>query len=163
MQPNYRFTLRKGNTTSQRRVYPLFNDDITLKWEHDNGEYYFRKKLSGTFTFVNDDFDFVYNSDLETEFVLLVYEDAQLLWEGRFYKTDCVFNIDNRTFTASPEMKDIYSDVLSGMEKEFDLVKLVPEIQAIQLDKRSMIQIYALGESSVSCFFQGMTWGQPCT
>ena len=62
MQPNYRFTLRKGNTTSQRRVYPLFNDDVTLKWEHDNGEYYFRKKLSGTFTFVNDDFDFVYNS-----------------------------------------------------------------------------------------------------
>lgn len=163
MQPNYRFTLRKGNTTSQRRVYPLFNDDVTLKWEHDNGEYYFRKKLSGTFTFVNDDFDFVYNSDLETEFVLLVYEDAQLLWEGRFYKTDCVFNIDNRTFTASPEMKDIYSDVLSGIEKEFDLVKLFPEIQAIQLDKRSMIQIYALGESSVSCFFQGMTWEQPCT
>ena len=163
MQPNYRFTLRKGNTTSQRRVYPLFNDDVTLKWEHDNGEYYFRKKLSGTFTFVNDDFDFVYNSDLETEFVLLVYEDAQLLWEGNFYKTDCVFNIDNRTFTASPEMKDIYSDVLSGMEKEFDLVKLFPEIQAIQLDKRSMIQIYALGESSVSCFFQGMTWEQPCT
>lgn len=163
MQPNYRFTLRKGNTTSQRRVYPLFNDDVTLKWEHDNGEYYFRKKLSGTFTFVNDDFDFVYNSDLETEFVLLVYEDMQLLWEGRFYKTDCVFNIDNRTFTASPEMNDIYSDVLSGMEKEFDLVKLLPEIQAIQLDKRSMIQIYALGESSVSCFFQGMTWEQPCT
>ena len=163
MQPNYRFTLRKGNTTTQRRVYPLFNDDVTLKWEHDNGEYYFRKKLSGTFTFVNDDFDFVYNSDLETEFVLLVYEDAQLIWEGRFYKTDCVFNIDNRTFTASPEMKDIYSDVLSGMEKEFDLVKLFPEIQAIQLDKRSMIQIYALGESSVSCFFQGMTWEQPCT
>ena len=163
MQPNYRFTLRKGNTTSQRRVYPLFNDDVTLKWEHDNGEYYFRKKLSGTFTFVNDDFDFVYNSDLETEFVLLVYEDTQLLWEGRFYKTDCVFNIDNRTFTASPEMNDIYSDVLSGMEKEFDLVKLLPEIQAIQLDKRSMIQIYALGESSVSCFFQGMTWEQPCT
>lgn len=163
MQPNYRFTLRKGNTTSQRRVYPLFNDDVALKWEHDNGEYYFRKKLSGTFTFVNDDFDFVYNSDLETEFVLLVYEDTQLLWEGRFYKTDCVFNIDDRTFTASPEMNDIYSDVLSGMEKEFDLVKLLPEIQAIQLDKRSMIQIYALGESSVSCFFQGMTWEQPCT
>lgn len=163
MQPNYRFILRKGNTTTQRVVVPLFNDDVTLKWEHDSGEYYFRKKLSGTFTFVNTDFNFVYNSDLETEFVLLVYEDAQLLWEGRFYKTDCVFNIDDMTFTASPEMNDIYSDVLSGMEKEFDLVKLLPEIQAIQLDKRSMIQIYALGESSVSCFFQGMTWEQPCT
>lgn len=163
MQPSYRFILRKGNTTTQRVVVPLFNDDVTLKWEHDNGEYYFRKKLSGTFTFVNTDFDFVYNSDLETEFALLVYEGTQLLWEGKFYKTDCVFNIDDRTFTASPEMRDIYSDVLSGMEKEFDLVKLLPEIQAIQLDKRSMIQIYALGESSVTCFFQGMTWEQPCT
>lgn len=163
MQPNYRFILRKGNTTTQRVVVPLFNDDVTLKWEHDNGEYYFRKKLSGTFTFVNTDFDFVYNSALETEFALLVYEDTILLWEGKFYKTDCVFNIDDRTFTASPEMRDIYSDVLSGMEKEFDLVKLLPEIQAIQLDKRSMIQIYALGESSVTCFFQGMTWEQPCT
>lgn len=163
MQPSYRFILRKGNTTTQRVVVPLFNDDVTLKWEHDNGEYYFRKKLSGTFTFVNTDFDFVYNSDLETEFALLVYEGTILLWEGKFYKTDCVFNIDDRTFTASPEMRDIYSDVLSGMEKEFDLVKLLPEIQAIQLDKRSMIQIYALGESSVTCFFQGMTWEQPCT
>ncbi len=163
MQPNYRFILRKGNTTTQRVVVPLFNDDVTIKWEHDNGEYYFRKKLSGTFTFVNTDFDFVYNSDLETEFALLVYEDTQLLWEGKFYKTDCVFNIDDRTFTTSPEMRDIYSDVLSEIEKEFDLVKLLPEIQAIQLDKRSMIQIYALGESSVTCFFQGMTWEQPCT
>lgn len=163
MQPSYRFILRKGNTTTQRVVVPLFNDDVTLKWEHDNGEYYFRKKLSGTFTFVNTDFDFVYNSALETEFALLVYEDTILLWEGKFYKTDCVFNIDDRTFTASPEMRDIYSDVLSGIEKEFDLVKLLPEIQAIQLDKRSMIQIYALGESSVTCFFQGMTWEQPCT
>lgn len=163
MQSSYRFILRKGNTTTQRVVVPLFNDDVTLKWEHDNGEYYFRKKLSGTFTFVNTDFDFVYNSNLETEFSLLVYEDTILLWEGKFYKTDCVFNIDDRTFTASPEMRDIYSDVLSGIEKEFDLVKLLPEIRSIQLDKRSMIQIYALGESSVTCFFQGMTWEQPCT
>lgn len=140
----------------------MFNDDVTLKWEHDNGEYYFRKKLSGTLTFVNDDFDFVYNSDLETEFALSVYEDTMLLWEGRFYKTDCVFNIDNRTFTTSPEMIDIYSDVLSGMEKEYDLIKILPEIKPIYLDKRSMIQIYVLGDSKVSCFFQGMTWEQSC-
>lgn len=140
----------------------MFNDDVTLKWEHDNGEYYFRKKLSGTFTFVNDDFDFVYNSDLETEFALSVYEDTILLWEGRFYKTDCVFNIDNRTFTTSPEMIDVYSDVLSGIEKEYDLIKILPEIRSIYLDKRSMIQIYVLGDSKVSCFFQGMTWEQSC-
>ena len=159
---DYIYKLRVTDTSQSRRVYPLFGDDVSFKWGKESGEQYFRQNLSGTFTFVNEDFDFIYGKDIETEFNFLVYDANKLVWEGKFYKTDCEMDIESRTLQVSPEMSDMYSDVLSGIEKEYDLIKILPDIKSIYLDKRSMIQIYVLGDSKVSCFFQGMTWEQSC-
>lgn len=160
MKPKYGFYLQ----TPKIRItaHPIFGNNCTMKWSHDANEQYFRQSLSGEFTFVGEDFDFVYNADIETKFNLIIYSDYGLYWTGTFYKTDCEFNIDDRLFTLNLETKDAYSAVLDGVEKEYDLIKILPRKQAVSLDKRSMIQIYAMGEDKVSCFFQGMTWEQDC-
>lgn len=152
----------KGDTTQRRVVYPIYGDDCSFKWEKDAGEQYFRKKWSGELTFVRGDYTFIVGADIETEFFLTIEQDGTEAYKGRFSKTDCAIDYDNENVVVTPEVYDAYSVILSGIDKEYDLYKILPDIQPIQLDKRSMVQIYALGEEKVSCFLSGMTWEEDC-
>lgn len=68
-------------------------------------------------------------------------------------KTDCTFNDDDKTVEVQPETVDEYNNVLAGLEKEYNLIELAPEIQFINIKKRPLIQIYVPGDSIVSCFW----------
>lgn len=75
-------------------------------------------------------------------------------------KTDCTFNDDDKTVEVQPETVDEYNNVLAGLEKEYNLIELAPEIQFINIKKRPLIQIYVPGDSIVSCFLGGTNWEQ---
>lgn len=170
INPIYEFELSAtlNGTTSSRQVHPIYNDDLSMEFEKESNEQFFRRSLSEKLTFVRDDFDFIDSKGFETEFelrVLISYNGGQAFeqyWTGRFWKTDCEFNIDDREVAVKPEVHDEYNDVLSGLEKEYNLLDLKPEIEQIIMTKRPMIQIYIPGQSVVSCFLSGMYWEEDC-
>ena len=55
---------------------------------------------------------------------------------------------------------DNYNEVLAGLEKEFDLIKLAPARVELEVKKRPLIQLYVPGDSVVSCFLSGNYWEQ---
>lgn len=75
-------------------------------------------------------------------------------------KTDCTFNDDDKLVTVQPETIDQYNDVLAGLEKEYNLIELAPQIEFLTIRKRPLIQIYVPGDSIVSCFLGGTNWEQ---
>ena len=77
-------------------------------------------------------------------------------WNGTFWKTDCEFDDDSESVTVTPTVHDQYNDVLAGLEKEYNLIDLLPEIVQVRADKRPMIQVYVPGQSSIGCFLSGM-------
>lgn len=167
MNPIYRFTL-SANGGAERAAFPVYRDDLAKDFELQTNQEFYRAKLSGKLTFVSDDYDFIVTQAFDTEFGVKIYisYDAgttwTLYWSGNFWKTNCTFNADDKNVTLTPDVVDEYTDVLAGMEKEYNLIDLAPQIVPVNLDKRPMVQVYVAGQTSIGCFLSGMWWEQEC-
>lgn len=166
MAPIYKFTIDAiyNNTTLTRVVKPVWKD-LAIDWAKDNDCEYFRKTLSGELKFIAGDYDWIKARSIETQFKITIaisYDGSTWVdyWTGEFYKTDCKFNDDDKIVSVTPSAFDEYTQVLAGLEKEFNLIDLAPEIVNVKLDKRPMYQIYSPGEDVVACFLSGMYWEQ---
>lgn len=167
VNPIYKWTLA-ANGGQETQVYPVYKDDLAKEYEKQTGQEFFRAKLSGKLTFIRDDYDFIVAQSFDTEFIVRIYVSYDTgqtwteYWKGNFWKTSCTFNADDQNLTVTPDVLDRYTDVLNGMEKEFDLIELSPIIKPLVVDKRPMIQVYVPGQSVISCFLSGMYWEQDC-
>lgn len=170
MNPIYKFELATeyNGVTNNYAVYPLRKADLAKDYELQQNEKFYRAKLSGKLLFVRADYAIIANARFETKFTLVIsisWNNGQTwaeYWRGVFWKTDCSFDMDAQTVEVTPAPVDQYTDVLAGLEKEYNLINLKPEIEHISAWKRPLIQIYIPGESVVSCFLSGMYWEQDC-
>lgn len=166
MNPIYKFELSDGNTT--QRAFPIYKDDLSKDFEKESNQEFFRAKLSGKLTFESEDYTFIVSRAFDTQFILEIfisYDAGQTwtsYWRGTFWKTDCEFDDDAQTVDVKPTVWDQYNAVLAGMEKEYNLIELLPQIAEVKADKRAMIQIYVPGQDSVACFLSSMWWEQEC-
>ena len=164
MNPIYKFQLSAGSAT--QRAFPIYKDDLAKDFEKESGQEFFRAKLSGNLTFESDDYTFIVSKAFDTQFVLEIfisYNAGQTwtsYWRGTFWKTDCDFDDDAKAVSVKPTVWDQYNDVLAGMDKEYNLIELAPEIVPVKADKRPMVQVYVPGQSVVGCFLSGMWWEQ---
>lgn len=170
MNPIYKYTLglQLNGLTRTYDVNPSYNDSVAKEYTLQSKECFYRETLSGKLTFQRRDYTIIRNASFETLFLLTLYisYDGGLTfteyWNGRFFKTDCTINEDDKTIVVTPTSEDGYVDVLAGIDKEFDLLKLKPELEHVTIRKRSLVQMYIPGESVISCFLSGMYWEQEC-
>lgn len=170
MNPIYKFEIEtiQGGETTAVVVHPLCKNDIAKEYEKEQNQQFFRAKLNGKFKFVGPDFDYIDQKSFETKFVVVVYiswnagQTWNEYWRGHFYKTDCTFDYDNKVIDVSPSVDDQYTNILAGLENEYNLIDLLPETRRIMAVKRPLIQIYVAGENVVSCIIPGASWEQDC-
>lgn len=155
------------NWITSRVCNPVYKDDLAKEFELETNQRFYRTKLSGKISFIRDDYDYINNQPFETQFQLLIRKSndggrtwGQNYFKGKFFKTDCEFDADNKKCTVQPDPLDDYNDVLAGLEKEYNLITLAPKINRVLFDKRPLIQIYIPGDSVVSCFLGGDYWEQ---
>lgn len=166
MNPLYKFELNVNGT--QQQAFPDYRESLSKDYALESQEQFYRAKLNGELTFKGNDFARIVNAAFDTEFVLVVsitYDYGatwEEYWQGSFWKTDCKFDEDGGTATVTPGVKDRYTDILAGLDKEYNLIDLMPEITPVKADKRGMVQIYFSGENVISCFLSGMWWEQEC-
>lgn len=122
--------------------------------------------MSGKINFVRADYDIINDAPFDSEFFLYIEKSDDWgqtynqYYKAKFMKTDCTFNDDDKLVTVKPETTDQYDDVLAGLEKEYNLIELAPQIEFLTIRKRPLIQIYVPGDSIVSCFLGGTNWEQ---
>ena len=167
MNPIYKFTLAI-NDGEAGQVYPAYGDDLTKEYSLESNQMFFRAKLSGKLTFVGADYTTINAAAFDAKFSLTIYKSDnggstwETYWNGKFYKTDCEFDEDDRTIVVTPNVDDAYEAVLAGLSKEFNLIDLAPECKNVTYDRRPMVQIYVPGEESIGCFLSSMWWEQEC-
>jgi hypothetical protein len=145
--------------------HPQFKEAF-IETARDSGQRYFRTKFNGKLTFVNSEYDYIDQCSFGHSFSLLVYRyttSLQLYSTCKFHKTDCTFDTDNRIVEVSPIMVDNYENVIAGLEKEFNLIKLSPAITPIKVDKRPLLQVYVEGSDVLTNFLGGTYWEQEVT
>lgn len=166
MTPKYRFFLQIGDGGTKQAVNPNYKDDLTLDYELETNQKFYRAKLSGKINFVRSDYEIINNAPFDSVFFLYIEKSNDWgqtynqYYKAKFMKTDCTINDDDKIITVQPETTDQYDDVLVGLEKEYNLVELAPQIEFLTIRKRPLIQIYVPGDSIVSCFLGGTTWEQ---
>lgn len=182
MNPKYRFYFNTDGSgdfnddfnddflrSGKRYVNPLWPDSLAVVFTKESGEQFFRRTLSGALTFVANDYDYITSKAFDTKFSLTIEKSDDNgntwadYWSGKFYKTDCRFDADAKTVQVTPAPEDTYGAVLDGLDKEYNLIELAPEIAKLNYYKRPLIQVYLPGESVISCFISGMWWEQDCT
>lgn len=166
MTPKYKFFLQIGEDGTKQTVRPNYKDDLTLDYELETNQRFYRAKLSGKINFVRADYDIINDAPFDSEFFLYIEKSDDWgqtynqYYKAKFMKTDCTFNDDDKLVTVQPETIDQYNDVLAGLEKEYNLIELTPQIEFLTIRKRPLIQIYSPGDSIVSCFLGGTNWEQ---
>ena len=117
MKPiQYKFIIQADGES--RVVTPAYKSDLSLEYELESGQQFFRKKLSGKLAFIRDDYDYLNGKDFNTEFVLLLQEskDGGKTWNeyyrGKFMKTDCTWDDDKKKCEVNPNVYDEYKAVV---------------------------------------------------
>lgn len=167
MHPKYKFIL--SHNADSRSVAPDWKDDLAKEYAFEQGQMFRRASLSGSLVFLNEDYDWIMARGIEAKIICTVRVQWQSngaytdYWRGSFHLTDCTINTDDRKITVKPNTEDYYNRIIAGLDKEYDLIKLKPANQPVQMTRRPMLQIYTLGEDVVSCFLGGMAWEQEVT
>lgn len=147
-------------------VSPTYKDDLAKDYALEPQQRFYRADLSGALKFMKDDFDWIMSQPFETEFLVLIEKsnDGGLTWTnyytGVFFQADCTIDLDIKKIEVKLDTKDQYNEVLAGLEKEYDLLKLAPAKTPLTIQKRPLIQLYIPGDSVVSCFLGGNSWEQ---
>lgn len=166
MNPIYKFTLSANGQSQQ--AYPVYKDDLAIEYALEQNQKFYRGKLSGKLIFEGPDYEFIISRAFDTQFMFEIYishnagQTWESYWHGMFWKTDCEFDENNKIITVTPDTEDAYIDVLNGLDKEYNLIDLAPDMAKVNADKRPMIQVYIPGQSVIGCFLSGMWWEQEC-
>lgn len=143
----------------------IYSNDLSIEISPESGQEFARRKLSGTLVFQREDFVFLAEKSIEAEMTLKITRSKDEgafsdYYVSKFSKTDCSWNYDNRTVSIKVETDDGYTDVLAGLDKEFDLIKLAPKIQKCMIVKRPCVQLHIENDSSVTSYASGTYWEQ---
>jgi hypothetical protein len=127
-----------------------------------DGEVFHREEWDIELFFQRADYTLIYERELETEFIIKAYDDqtpgADPVWQGRFTRIDCEIDEDNETIKVKPKTLDRYEDILTSLDKEFDLIALEPEITPVDVVRQPLIQVNLEGSEIVSNYLGGSYW-----
>lgn len=159
--PKYKFYL--SGSFAAREAFPVYADSFAIDFSKESGQEFFRTKVNGKLKFIGGDYDDIIADPISTKFLLTI-EDANgsTIFEGFFYKTDCEIDENDKIVEVAPTPDDEYADILAGWEREYNLIKLAPEINQIDMMRRPVIQVYNRLAGKVTCILSGMCWEQDC-
>ena len=154
--------LKINGVYTQEDVYPVFGDDIKINISREENQIFRREKIEGTFKFVGNEFDLIYECSIFTKFTLEIYREDVFVGSADFIRTDCEFNLDDRICSVKLTTKDIYEKILNGYDNKYNLVKLAPQRESVTMTKRAILQFYVRGENVVTNVVGGVHYEQSC-
>ena len=154
--------LKINGVYTQEDVHPVFGDDIKINISREENQIFRREKIEGTFKFVGNEFDLIYECSIFTKFTLEIYREDVFVGSADFIRTDCEFNLDDKICSVKLTTKDIYEKILNGYDNKYNLVKLAPKRESVTLTKRAILQFYVRGENVVTNVVGGVHYEQSC-
>lgn len=157
--PKYKYYIQVNNE-NRIEVNPHYKE-LSKKYAKESNQEFFRISLDGKMTLYGSDYEVVKNSSLEDNLVFTIdkYNESTKTWieyyKGEFNKTDCKFDYDKKSCEIKTNTLDSYTSIMNKYEDTYDLIKLAPAITSINLYKRSLMQCYIRGGSTISNFFSG--------
>lgn len=135
----------------------IIGGNLKIAKERASNEMYYRTKVSGSITFLKDDYQALYEMDLDTRCEVQLI-DGGLIAKAHFFKTDCEFDVDNGICTLKPKFVDNYEKLLQGIDNKENITRLECPINTIQGYKRGIIQFYMHGDKKITNVIGNMSY-----
>lgn len=166
MTPKYRFFIQSGNT--RRQAFPIYGTDLFKKYAMESNQMFYRATLDGKLKFFKSDYGFIMSFSFDSIYYVIVEMSTdgkswREYFRGKFMRTDCTINSDEAWLETGLTPVDNYENILAGLDKEFNLIELAPEIKQVGIFKRPGIQIYVDGDSVLTTFVGGTYFEQQVT
>lgn len=149
---------------------PNYTDRMALDTAIEGDNIFFRDKLSEPLKFLRSDYNYIISQPINHRFEVLIDEslDCGETWqrfhEGFFYITDAnEIDRDHRKITMPIKTYDQYTEILDGLEREEDLIKMGVARTSVTMDKRPVIQVYIPGDDVITSIVGGSYWEQAAT
>lgn len=163
------------------KVEPIYKE-LQKKYEKDNDKNIFREKLDGKIKLIGKDYEIVSKASINDNIYFFLYQNPisfnSLLKstenigealnrfisnndeyiKSTFNKTDCTLNHFLKTAELKLTPYDKYNDIINGYENTYNLIELAPNLSTVHYTKRCLLQIYVLGEGTISNYFGGTYW-----
>lgn len=146
---------------------PIVDDSTAIDFSQESNEIFYRGKLNGSIAF-RFDFDNILAKGYNYEHrIVLQWYDAdndlwKEVWKGRFALTDCEIDFDTNTITVQPSTLDRYTKILDNLDKDYNIVKLAPAMQPVNILIRPCLQVYLFGSSKIYNYIGGNSWDSSC-
>lgn len=139
---------------TSRVLRPIYEElERTLSYEKD--QKFKIEKLNGDFNLVDGDYDYIVGlleTNIDTQFFIEIIDSLgqmpDLLQE--FYLTDLNYNADDRLVTVKSKTANPADEIFRNYKKKIDLSEVVTPLSSVYVGKRSIIQIYLRGASTVT-------------
>lgn len=153
------FFIEEENRTVANPIWP---DSLSKVIEKEADQQFYREKLSGNLVFIGKDYEYIMSKDFDAEIQVFIYKDSAETpyFRGKFYRTDCKINAQDERVEVSLTTIDSYEKIISGLDKEFDLISLAPSMKEIGITKRPAMQIYVAGDSVITTYVGGIYFEQ---
>lgn len=139
-----------------------YTKDLSIREARESGQMFFRKSLSESVKFVGADFDYIMSKPITHYFSLRIFNsDGILIYRGGFVRTDAEeIDIDNKKITMPITTIDQYTEILKGLEREEDLIKIGLPRTKVSIDRRPIAQFYIPGDGVLTSITGGNYWEQ---
>ena len=134
---DYQFILSYQATDSDKvwtnTCHPIYGDDLSVAIDRENGEWYYKRRLDGTITFVNEDYSWIMARAFDGTFTLIINEshDGGTTWhpyfESSFSRANLEIDEDNHAAVLSSFIEGVYNAIENGKNEDYDLMKLIPD------------------------------------
>lgn len=135
----YKFILTHQATDSifstQRECHPVYNDDLSVSIERENDEWYYKRTLDGNIIFRAGDYSWIMSQAFDGIFTMNIQcstngIDWNSYFTGSFSRANLEIDEDNHTATLTGFIDNAYSALEEGEDEEYDLMKLIPDSEA---------------------------------
>lgn len=126
------FTPTDGSSESPVQVHPLHSDDLAISIDRKDGEWYYTRKLSGTLTFVRDDYNYIMSRSFDGTFAFDLLQSTDGVnyypyFAATFSRASLEIDEDNHTAKLDSLSEGIDDLLSNGKDEEFDLKKIIPD------------------------------------
>ena len=149
------FDTEVGGVKTLTECKPIIEDSTSLDFAKESNQQFYRAKLNGSLSF-RFEYDYILNAGYNAvHIVVLQRYDEDLfdfveVWRGSFTLTDCEVDVDTRTISVKPETNDRYRKILDHLQDEYNLLKINPTQQGVDMQIRPIIQVYCDGASKIT-------------
>lgn len=144
-----------AGVVSQRVCCPIYSDDLAVNIEMESDEWYRKRKLDGKLTFLRKDYDWMMAQPFDGTFKLTMQSstDGGATWqnylEGTFSRANLTIDEDNKSCVLDGLNEGgEYNVVENGKDEEFDLMKIIPDSEAKEVQGEVLPALALVDEHS---------------